>query len=99
MLYAIISQDVPNSLALRKQARTAHIARIEALRDAGRLEIAGPHPSIDAEDPGDAGFSGSLIIAEFPSLEDAQAWADGDPYIQAGVYAQVVVKPYKKVLP
>lgn len=99
MFYAIISEDVANSLPLRKQARPAHIARLEALRDQGRLLIAGPCPAIDSEDPGEAGFSGSLVVAEFESLAAAQAWADADPYISAGVYQSVVVKPYKKVLP
>jgi uncharacterized protein YciI len=99
MYYAIISEDVADSLPLRKTARPAHLARLEALVEQGRLLAAGPHPAIDSEDPGDAGFSGSLVIAEFDSLDDAQAWADSDPYIDAGVYAQVVVKPYKIVLP
>jgi len=99
MFYAIISEDVANSLPLRKLARSAHIARLEALKTQGRLLIAGPHPAIDNEEPGDAGFTGSLVVAEFDSLEDAQRWADADPYIEAGVYANVVVKPYKKVLP
>lgn len=99
MFYAIISEDVANSLPLRKQSRPAHIARLEALKAEGRLLIAGPHPAIDSEDPGEAGFTGSLVVAEFPSLEEAQAWADADPYLESGVYAKVVVKPYKKVLP
>lgn len=99
LLYAIISEDVPNSLPQRKQARAAHIARLELLKDQGRLLVAGPHPAIDSSDPGDAGFTGSLVIANFDSLNDAQQWADNDPYIDAGVYQKVVVKPYKKVLP
>lgn len=99
MFYAIISEDIANSLALRKQARSAHIARLQALKNEGRLLIAGPHPATDTEDPGEAGFTGSLVVAEFDSLEQAQTWADQDPYIEAGVYAKVVVKPYKKVLP
>lgn len=99
MFYAIISQDVENSLEKRMGARSDHIARLQALQDEGRLLIAGPHPNIDSEDPGTAGFSGSLIIAEFDSLTDAQAWADADPYIAAGVYEKVIVKPFKKVLP
>lgn len=99
MLYAIISEDIPNSLPLRAKARPDHIARLQELKEQGRLIIAGPHPAIDSEDPGEAGFTGSLVIAEFPSLEDAQRWADEDPYIAAGVYAEVKVKPYKKVLP
>lgn len=99
MYYAIISEDIENSLEKRMQARPAHLERLQALNSEGRLLIAGPHPAIDSEDPGEAGFSGSLVVAEFPSLEDAQAWADADPYIAAGVYAEVKVKPYKKVLP
>ena len=99
MLYAIISEDVPDSLPLRKQARPAHLARLEVLRDQGRLQLAGPHPAIDSDDPGPAGFTGSLVIAEFESLSDAQAWADTDPYMDAGVYASVTVKPFKRVLP
>lgn len=99
MLYAIISQDVENSLAKRMSVRPAHLQRLHQLQEAGRLILAGPHPAIDCENPGDAGFSGSLIVAEFGSLEEAQAWADADPYIEAGVYATVSVKPFKKVLP
>jgi len=99
LFYAIISQDIPNSLPLRKEARPAHVARLVALKDAGRLLIAGPHPAIDAADPGEAGFTGSLVVAEFESLEAAQAWADADPYIEAGVYEKVTVKPFNKVLP
>jgi len=99
MLYVIQGIDVPDSLAIRKQARPAHIARLEALRDAGRLVIAGPNPAIDSEDPGEAGFSGSLVIAEFGSIEAAQDWASDDPYLHAGAYARVEVKPFKRVLP
>lgn len=99
MWYAIISTDVENSLQQRLGARPAHLARLESLRDEGRLLVAGPHPAIDSEDPGEAGFTGSLIIARFDSLDAAQHWADADPYISAGVYANVVVKPFKKVLP
>ncbi|SHM35979.1 YciI family protein [Vreelandella subglaciescola] len=99
MLYAIISEDVADSLERRLAARPDHLARLEALRDDGRLILAGPHPAIDADNPGEAGFSGSLVVAEFQSLDAAQAWADADPYVIAGVYAQVVVKPFKKVLP
>lgn len=99
MLYAIISEDVPNSLERRLAARPDHLARLEELRDEGRVVLAGPHPAIDAENPGDAGFSGSLVVAEFDSLEDAKSWADADPYMIAGVYAKVIVKPFKKVLP
>jgi hypothetical protein len=99
MWYAIISQDVENSLEKRLAARPAHIDRLKVLKDEGRLLIAGPHPAIDSEDPSDAGFTGSLVVAEFDSLSVAQAWADSDPYIEAGVYQQVVVKPFKKVLP
>ena len=99
MLYAIISEDQPGSLEQRLSARPAHLERLHALQDEGRLLLAGPHPAIDSTDPGEAGFTGSLVVAEFPSLEDAQTWADADPYITAGVYAQVTVKPFKKVLP
>ena len=99
MFYAIISQDVENSLPKRKQARPAHIERLETLKQEGRLLIAGPHPAEDCEDPGEAGFTGSLVVAEFDSLEAAQNWADADPYVEAGVYEKVLVKPFKKVLP
>ncbi|MEQ5820228.1 YciI family protein [Halomonas sp. SCS19] len=99
MLYAIISEDVDNSLERRLAARPDHLARLEALRDEGRLVLAGPHPAVDSENPGDAGFSGSLVVAEFDDLTSAQAWADADPYMIAGVYASVTVKPFKKVLP
>lgn len=99
MLYAINSTDVPNSLPLRKSARPNHLARLEQLKEEGRLLLAGPYPAVDAHDPGDAGFSGSLIIAEFESLEAAQAWADADPYVAAGVYAEVKVKPFRQTLP
>ena len=99
MWYAIISQDVANSLELRASAREGHLARLSALVNEGRLLAAGPHPAIDAIDPGVAGFTGSLVVADFPSLAKAQAWADADPYIAAGVYEKVVVKPFKRVLP
>lgn len=99
MLYAIISEDVENSLPLRASARPAHIERLHALRDQGRLVLAGPLPAVDSNDPGDAGFSGSLVVAEFESLDAATIWADADPYVDAGVYKQVTVKPFKKVLP
>ena len=99
MLYAFICQDVPSSLEKRLSVREQHIARLNDLKDQGRLIIAGPHPAIDSPDPGDAGFTGSLIVAEFDSLESAQAWADDDPYIAAGVYENVIVKPFKLVLP
>ena len=99
MLYAIIAQDVANSLQDRLQARPAHLARLTALLNVGRLILAGPHPAIDSEDPGAAGFSGSLIVAEFESLDAARNWADDDPYVHAGIYAKVTVKPFKKVLP
>ena len=99
MLYAIISEDIDNSLEKRKGARPAHLERIQGLVDEGRLIVGGPHPAIDTEDPGEAGFTGSLVVAEFGSLEEAQAWADADPYVAAGVYARVTVKPFKKVLP
>ncbi|RKZ63997.1 MAG: YciI family protein [Gammaproteobacteria bacterium] len=99
MLYAIIAQDVENSLQDRLTARPKHVERLSALQDQGRLILAGPHPAIDCEDPGEAGFSGSLVVAEFESLVDAKAWADADPYVAAGVYASVTVKPFKKVFP
>lgn len=99
MLYAIISQDTENSLQARLGARPDHLARLQQLQNEGRLVLAGPHPAIDSNDPGEAGFTGSLVVAEFPSLEDAQLWADKDPYIAAGVYQQVTVKPFKQVLP
>ena len=99
MLYAIIAEDAPDSLEKRLATRPAHLERLNALLDQGRLILAGPHPAIDANDPGEAGFSGSLIVAEFNSLEDAETWAAEDPYQHAGVYASVTVKPFKKVLP
>ena len=99
MLYAIIGQDFENSLEKRKSARDQHIARLNTLKNQGRLIIAGPYPAVDSPDPGEAGFTGSLIIAEFESQQSAQAWADADPYIAAGVYEKVVVKPFKHVLP
>lgn len=99
MLYAIIADDRPDSLAARLAARPAHLARLQALQDEGRLLLAGPFPAIDANDPGPAGFSGSLIVGEFASLAEAKAWADADPFVAAGVYAQVTVKPFRKTLP
>ncbi len=99
MLYAIVAEDNPDSLSLRKAARPDHIARLTALTEQGRLHTAGPFPAIDAADPGPAGFSGSLIVAEFDSLDAAIAWADDDPYIAANVYARVTVKPFHRVLP
>jgi uncharacterized protein YciI len=99
MLYAIISEDVPGSLQRRVGSRPAHVARLEALKAEGRLVLAGPHPLIDSNDPGPAGFSGSLVVAEFDSRELAIAWASEDPYVAAGVYAKVTVKPFKRVLP
>ncbi|MFQ5995070.1 MAG: YciI family protein [Acidiferrobacterales bacterium] len=99
MYYAVIATDVENSLDKRVQARPAHLARLEALKNAGKLLLAGPFPAVDSQDPGPAGFSGSLIVAEFDSLDEAKAWADSDPYIGAGVYANVSVKPFRKVLP
>jgi len=99
MLYAIISEDVNDSLSARQTVRPAHLERLNILQQQGRLILAGPHPAIDSADPGDAGFTGSLVVAEFESLEAAQQWADIDPYIAAGVYAKVIVKPFKKVLP
>lgn len=99
MLYAIIAQDVVDSLEKRQQARPAHLARLQQLQTEARLILAGPHPSIDNENPGPAGFSGSLIVAEFASLLEAQQWASEDPYVAAGVYEKVSVKPFKKVFP
>ena len=99
MYYAILCEDVENSLPLRQSARPAHLERIQQLVEAGRLLAAGPHPALDTQDPGEAGFTGSLIIAEFDSLEAATAWADSDPYVDAGVFNRVTVKPYKLVLP
>ena len=99
MLYAVIAQDVADSLEKRMAARPAHVDRLNALKNEGRLILAGPHPAIDSSDPGSDGFSGSLIVAEFESLAAAQTWADTDPYITAGVYDSVVVKPFNKVLP
>ncbi|MCB1949445.1 YciI family protein [Nitrosomonas sp.] len=99
MLYVIYAEDVPDSLERRKTARAAHLERLQQLQDAGRLLLAGPYPSIDSVDPGPAGFSGSLIVAEFESLQAAKDWADTDPYILAGVYQTVTVKPFKKVFP
>ena len=99
MWYAIISEDIENSLEKRMQARPDHRQRLHQLKDEGRLLVAGPHPAIDSPEPGEAGFTGSLVIAEFNSLVEAQQWADADPYVTARVYSKVVVKPYKKVLP
>ena len=99
MLYLILGEDSANSLDRRLAARPDHLARLQALKAEGRLILAGPCPAIDSPDPGPAGFSGSLIVAEFASLEAARAWADADPYVAAGVYADVTVKPFKKVLP
>ena len=99
MYYAIISEDISNSLEKRMSVRPAHVERLKLLAEQGRLLIAGPHPAIDCEDPGEAGFTGSLVVADFDSLEAAQQWAEADPYVAAGVYQQVKVKPFKKVLP
>ena len=99
MWYAIICEDVEDSLEKRAQARPAHLSRLHNLRDEGRLLLAGPHPAIDNIDPGEAGFTGSLIVAEFDCLESAKVWADQDPYVRAGVYAKISIKPFKKVLP
>ena len=99
MLYSIVGTDHENSLQDRLQARPAHVARLQELQDLGRLVLAGPNPAIDSEDPGTSGFSGSLIVAEFSSLEAAKAWAEADPYMAAGVYARVTVKPFKQVFP
>ena len=97
MLYAIISEDKPDSLELRQQTRPAHLQRLQVLQDEGRMVLAGPHPAVDSNDPGLAGFTGSLIVAEFADLDTAREWAASDPYQQAGVYASVTVKPFKKV--
>jgi uncharacterized protein YciI len=99
MLYAIIGHDVADSLELRKAARPAHVTRLQTLQNEGRLLLAGPFPAVDANDPGAAGFTGSLIVAEFATLGDAQAWANADPYVSAGVYQHVTVKPFRKTLP
>ena len=99
MLYAIIATDAENTLEQRLSVRPAHLERLQALQAQGRLVLAGPHPAIDSEDPGSAGITGSLVVAEFPSLVEAQRWAEADPYVEAGVYAQVKVKPFKKVFP
>lgn len=99
MLYIILGEDCEESLEKRMATRPAHLTRLEALQIEGRLLLAGPCPAIDSEDPGPAGFTGSLIIAEFPSLEAAQQWAEADPYLEAGVYQSITVKPFKKVLP
>jgi len=99
MWYAIISEDVEDSLELRAKMRAAHLDRLNGLVNEGRVLLAGPHPAIDSEDPGPAGFSGSLVVVDFPSLEDAKIWANEDPYNTAGVYANVIVKPFKRVLP
>ena len=99
MLYAIIAEDVENSLEKRLAARPDHVERLQQLKKQGRLILAGPHPAIDSSDPGTNGFTGSLIVAEFDSLESAETWAQNDPYIKANVYATVIVKPFNKVLP
>jgi uncharacterized protein YciI len=99
MLYSIIGQDVANSLAARQTARPEHLARLTTLQNEGRLVLAGPNPAIDSDNPGDAGFTGSVVVAEFASLEEAKAWADSDPYVAAGVYETVSVKPFKQVFP
>jgi uncharacterized protein YciI len=99
MWYLIVGADVDNSLAARKAARPAHLARLQELNAAGRLKLAGPLPAIDAEDPGEDGFTGSVIVAEFDSLDEAKAWAADDPYVDAGVYDTILVKPYRHVLP
>lgn len=99
MLYAIISEDVKDSLPKRQSARPAHLKRLQQMLEQKRIVIAGPHPKIDSEDPGQEGFSGSLIVAEFDSLEQAKAWANDDPFVSAGVYKKVTVKPFKQVLP
>ena len=97
MLFAFLCEDVENSLPMRKEVRDGHLARLQALRDEGRLVLAGPHPAIAAEDPGEAGFTGSLVVAEFESFDAAKTWADQDPYKLNGIYKHVVVKPFKQV--
>ena len=99
MLYTIVGQDVPDSLSKRLTSRPAHVARLQALQDEGRLLLAGPFPAIDSNEPGAAGFTGSLIVAEFDTLSSAQSWADNDPYLASGVYESVCVKPFKKAFP
>ena len=99
MLYAIVSTDIEDSLSRRLKARPAHLARLEQLKSQGRLELAGPNPAIDSENPAEAGFTGSIVIAQFDSLAEAEAWAEDDPYVSAGVYQSVSIKPFKKVLP
>ena len=99
MLYAIISTDVNDSLSLRLKTRPAHLDRVRLLADQGKLIIAGPHPAIDSDNPGDAGFTGSVVIAKFSSLEEAKTWANADPYVDAGVYKNVTIKPFKQVFP
>lgn len=99
MFYAIIAEDTPGTLDARMAARPDHLARLNALKDQGRLLLAGPHPAVDSEDPGSAGFTGSLVVAEFASLTEAKQWAECDPYVAAGVYGKVTVKPFKKVMP
>lgn len=99
MLYAIISEDIADSLQKRLSARPAHLQRLQELQNVGRLVLAGPNPAIDSDNPGEAGFTGSLVVAEFESLQAARQWADADPYVAAGVYAAVTVKPFKKVFP
>ncbi len=99
MLYAILSRDAEDSLDRRLRARAGHLQRLQELKESGRLVLAGPHPAIDAPDPGPAGFTGSLVVAEFQSWQDARQWADDDPYVTAGVYEEILVKPFNKVLP
>lgn len=99
MLFAIIGEDIPESLAARLAARPAHIERLEQLQSAGRLVLAGPFPAVESQDPGPAGFLGSLIVAEFENLAEARHWADQDPYTQSGVYANVTIRPFKQVFP
>ncbi|NII54690.1 YciI family protein [Luteibacter sp. SG786] len=99
MWYAIVALDHPNSLEKRMAARPAHVARLKALLEEGRLKLAGPFPAIDSEDPGEAGFDGSMIVAQFPDLPAAKAWAEADPYVEAGVYREVAVRPFRVVLP
>lgn len=99
MIYAVIAEDLPGTLEKRLAARSDHVERLQQLQDEGRLVLTGPHPAVDSEEPGSAGFTGSLVVAEFANLEQAQAWANSDPYVEAGVYGNVTVKPFRKVFP
>jgi len=99
VIYAVIAEDLPGTLEKRLAARSDHVERLQQLQDEGRLVLTGPHPAVDSEEPGSAGFTGSLVVAEFANLEQAQAWANSDPYVEAGVYGNVTVKPFRKVFP